>query len=578
MKTKNTYFLALLLFGIVGNTVTRCQAVGLDYLVEADSLERIATGFRFTEGPVWHPDGYLLFTDIPANTIYKWTPDGTAQIFRAPSGHSNGLAFDREGRLIACEHSDRRVSRTEPDGTVVSLASGYNGSRLNSPNDAVVKSDGSIYFTDPPIGLTAEFGVPGTQELPFQGVYRLSPDGETLELLESNIYQPNGLAFSPDEKVLYVTDSGASTIYAFDVQTDGLLKNKRVFEKIYSWPDGIKVDVRGNLYVATNTPSLKVYSSSGEHLGDITIGSRTTNCRFGGADNRTLFVTSGTSVYRMQMKVQGSPVTPSPDFNGDGNIDGEDVCMMIDYWGTDEPLYDIAPAPFGDGIVDVLDLIFLSEHLFEEIYPIGLVDHWKLDETEGDIAYNSVGYNHGILSGNPTWLSDSGQEGGALAFDGIDDYISINFVLNPSWGAFSVFAWIKGGAPGQVIISQLDGIGTGESWLGIDESIGNLVTGLVPSPLGRFKPTSLESEFVITNGQWHHIGFVWDESYRSLYVDGIEVAKDTNPMALLKYSDGSLYIGANKFLDAGTFFSGLIDDVRIYNTALGAEEIAELVQ
>ncbi|GAI05087.1 unnamed protein product [marine sediment metagenome] len=140
--------MGLLLLGIVGGLLLRAQAAGIDELVEPGSLERIATGFRFTEGPLWHPDGYLLFSDIPANTIYKWVPDGIVETFRSPSGHSNGLTFDRRGRLIACEHSNRRVSRTEPDGTIVTLAREYNGSRLNSPNDAVVKSDGSIYFTD----------------------------------------------------------------------------------------------------------------------------------------------------------------------------------------------------------------------------------------------------------------------------------------------------------------------------------------------------------------------------------------------------------------------------------------------
>lgn len=187
----------LLLFGIVGGLVLSGQAAGIDELVEADTLEQIATGFTFTEGPVWHPDGYLLFSDIPANTIYKWSPDGSVETFRSPSGHANGLTFDRRGRLIACEHSNRQVSRTEPNGTIVTLANEYDGSRLNSPNDAVVKSDGSIYFTDPPWGLTAAYGIPGTQELPFEGVYRLSPDGETLELLEADIL-PNGLVFSPD--------------------------------------------------------------------------------------------------------------------------------------------------------------------------------------------------------------------------------------------------------------------------------------------------------------------------------------------------------------------------------------------
>jgi gluconolactonase len=302
--------MALLLFAIVGGSVFRGQAAGIDELVEADTLEQIATGFSFTEGPAWHPDGYLLFSDIPANTIYKWLPDGKVETFRSPSGHANGLIFDRHGRLIVCEHSNRRVSRTEPDGTIVTLAHEYNGSRLNSPNDSVVKSDGSIYFTDPPFGLTADYGIPGIQELPFEGIYRLSPDGETLELLEAELY-PNGLALSPDEKVLYVMAQLPGRIYAYDVQPDGLLANRRVFADLDDWPDGMKVDISGNLYVTNNTSAVQVYDSEGMHLGDIVTPEPASNCGFGGDNNCTLFITALTSVYRIQMKIQGA--VPYPD-------------------------------------------------------------------------------------------------------------------------------------------------------------------------------------------------------------------------------------------------------------------------
>jgi hypothetical protein len=270
---------------------------------------------------------------------------------------------------------------------------------------------------------------------------------------------------------------------------------------------------------------------------------------------------------------------PIVDFDSNGIVDAADMCIMIDNWHTDSLLCDIAPPPFGDGIVDVQDLIVLAEHLFEEVFPIDLIGYWKLNETEGDIAYNSIGNNHGIISGNPTWQSDDGQIAGALEFDGIDDYISTDFILNPEDGPFSACAWIKGGAPGQAIISQSDGVGTGETWLGADMSGGKLMTGLVTNPLGRFEPTPLESEFVITDGQWHHIGFVWDGSYRFLYTDGVEVAKDT--MALtqaLMSSNGGLYIGTSKDFDAASFFSGLIDDVRIYDRAMTPEEIEALAQ
>ncbi len=307
----NSFFLFGLLFvvfGAIGQVVTAQPTPGLDDLVEAGEPERIATGYSFTEGPVWHPDGYLLFTDIPANRIYRWTPDGKVETFRSPSGHSNGLAFDRQGRLIACEHSNRQVSRTEADDTIVTLAHTYEGKKLNSPNDAVVKSDGSIFFTDPPYGLSARFGIPGTQELAFQGVYRLLPDGKTLELLVDDIHTPNGLAFSPDESVLYVASTMGYTIYAFDVQRGGTLVNRRVFAYVSGYPDGMKVDMKGNVYVATGLSVVRVYDSAGRHLGDIVTPEPTANCAFGGPDNKTLFITARTSVYRVQLKVQGVPV------------------------------------------------------------------------------------------------------------------------------------------------------------------------------------------------------------------------------------------------------------------------------
>jgi YD repeat-containing protein len=299
--------LLLVLLSGMAQVVNAQQSEGLNELVQGKP-ERIATGFSFTEGPVWHPNGYLLFTDIPGNSIYRWTPDGKVAKFRSPSGHSNGLTFDRQGRLIACEHSNRRVSRTESDGTIVALASKYQGKKFNSPNDAVVRSDGSIYFTDPPYGLTSEYGIPGMEELAFRGVYRLSPDGKKLELLVADIYSPNGLAFSPDEKMLYVADTELSRIYAFDVSPNGTLKNRRIFANILGGPDGMKVDVKGNLYVTTGMLAVRVYDRKGDNLGAIDIPETTRNCAFGGAENRTLFVTAGRSVYRIQLKVQGAPV------------------------------------------------------------------------------------------------------------------------------------------------------------------------------------------------------------------------------------------------------------------------------
>jgi hypothetical protein len=213
----------------------------------------------------------------------------------------------------------------------------------------------------------------------------------------------------------------------------------------------------------------------------------------------------------------------------------------------------------------------------QEFFPFELIGYWKLDGEEGDIAYNSIDDNHGILSGNPTWQPDSGQVAGTLQFDGIDDYVETDFVLNPTDGALSVFAWVKGGAPGQVIISQANSIGTGETWLGMDALGGNLMTGLRP-PDTRSPTPPMVSDFVITDGQWHHVGIiVTANGVRNLYADGIRVAFDTQGVELPS-SNGGMYFGTDKNLDATSFFSGLIDDVRIYNVALTPEQIAALAQ
>jgi len=253
---------------------------------------------------------------------------------------------------------------------------------------------------------------------------------------------------------------------------------------------------------------------------------------------------------------------PNPlvvDFNGDGIVDIEDLIILIEHWGQDDPMCDIAPRPLGDGIVDVLDLELLMSYWQQEILPVSLLAYWKLDETEGDIAYDSTGENDCVLNGVPTWQTTGGMVAGALQFDGIDDYVSTPFILNPADGEFSVFAWIKGGAAGQVIISQADGA----DWLLADPSAGYLITDLQGTGRGA---AVLMSNFVITDGAWHRVGLVWDGFHRTLYVDDIEVATDTQDS--LEGSDGGLHIGAGKNLETESFWSGLIDDVRIYNRAV----------
>jgi hypothetical protein len=250
-----------------------------------------------------------------------------------------------------------------------------------------------------------------------------------------------------------------------------------------------------------------------------------------------------------------APIIPIVDFNGDGLMDAADMVVMIDHWHTDNSLCDIGPASWGDGIVDVQDLIVLSEHLFEQVSDPTLVAHWPLDETEGMFAADSVGDNDAFIVGGASWQPGSGQVDGALQLNGIDGCAIAGFVLNPADGPFSIFAWIKGGAPGQVVVSQQGAA----NWLAIDTE-GNLMTELV-GPGRNSNP--LWSQTAITDSTWHRIGFVFDGSHRMLCVDGVVVAEDMK--STLGSSQMGLYIGVDKNYTPGTFFSGLIDDVRIYN-------------
>lgn len=264
-------------------------------------------------------------------------------------------------------------------------------------------------------------------------------------------------------------------------------------------------------------------------------------------------------------------VRANPDLNSDGIVDSADLCIVVEHWHTSEPSCDLTPPPFGDGIVDVNDLVALAEYLF--VYP-WTVAYWKLDETEGNVAHDSAFDHNGTLVNGPLWQPSGGILDGALQFDGIDDYVSTDFVLNPAVSRFSVFVWIKGGAPGQVILSQIDGA----NWLSADPLEGKLMTELKPPKHPRSTSTlpPLVSETIITNGDWHYIGFVWDGTHRTLYVDGVMVAEDTQNA--LGNSNNGLYIGTGKGMELGTFFSGFIDDVRIYNVALTTDEVASLAQ
>jgi sugar lactone lactonase YvrE len=274
-------------------------------LVPKDAkIEKVAGGFQFTEGPVWHKDGYLLFSDCHANGIMKWDPSTcAASLYRAVAGFSNGLTFDKIGRLIAVEYGMHRITRQEKDGSISELVSQYEGKRLNSTNDLAVKSDGSIYFTDPPYGVKPE-----DRELDFCAVYRFSPYGK-LTLLTRDMEAPNGLAFSPDEKVLYVADSSRrSHIQAFDVRPDGTLANMRLFATLKAKdpgvPDGLKVDTQGNVW-STGPGGVWVFDKTGKHLGTIKTPEVPANCAWGDADGKALYITARTSVYRIKTNAVG---------------------------------------------------------------------------------------------------------------------------------------------------------------------------------------------------------------------------------------------------------------------------------
>ena len=301
------------------------KSPGLDALLAKDAVvEKLADGYAWTEGPVWDKaQARLLFSDIPGNHILAWAQGKGATEFLKPSGYtgtaaftgrepgSNGLAFDAQGRLLLCQHGDRRLARLEADGTFTNLADRYEGKRLNSPNDLNVRPNGDILFTDPPYGLPGTFTDPG-RELPFMGVYRLSPGGK-VTLLVKDHSAPNGIGVSPDGRTLYVANSDPKRAdwRVYSLRDDGSAGEGRVlFDATSSvgkerpgLPDGLKVDAAGNLW-ATGPGGVLVLSAQGEHLGTIETGVPTANCAFGG-DGRTLYITANTALLRVQTLAKG---------------------------------------------------------------------------------------------------------------------------------------------------------------------------------------------------------------------------------------------------------------------------------
>jgi gluconolactonase len=288
---------------------------GLDKIIDiSQSIQELGSGFGGNQGPAegpvwWKEGGYLLFSDIHNNRRMKYTPGQGVTVFKEPTNRANGLTRDIAGRLVACEHETRRVTRLELDGSLTVIANSFQGRRLNRPNDVIVKSDGSYYFTDPGAGI-----VPDQWDVSFSGVYRVSPDLGTMSLLFDNFVQPNGLAFSPDESVLYVNDSRHRHIRAFDMQPNGMpaKHTDRVFADLGGSesgnPDGMKVDTAGNIYCG-GAGGIYILDPRGKKLGRIVHGQpSTTNIAFGGDDWKALYFTTRNTLFSVNVKIAGVPV------------------------------------------------------------------------------------------------------------------------------------------------------------------------------------------------------------------------------------------------------------------------------
>ena len=281
----------------------------LDVVAEDLELETLADGFKFTEGPIWHPlEKHLTFSDIPANRMFRWRSEAGVETFRDPSNMTNGNTYDHQGRLLSCEHATSRVTRTEPDGSITVLASHYQGKELNSPNDIVVRKDGAIYFTDPSYGRAGGTGVVREPELDFRGLYRIEGDG-SLTLLASDFDMPNGLAFTPDHQSLYVADTPRMHIRKFAIDEGGGLSGGEVFAestgKGAGAPDGLKTDSAGHVFCAGPGGVHVYHPDDGTCLGVIKTPAFCANFAWGGDDLRTFFLTSSTCLYRTRLKVAG---------------------------------------------------------------------------------------------------------------------------------------------------------------------------------------------------------------------------------------------------------------------------------
>jgi gluconolactonase len=353
IKLKDLKFIRINMFFVVLVFFSITNIFAQSPIPAGAKLEKLATGFLQPEGPVWVDGLGILFSDIRGNKIYRWSPvDSTLTPYLNPSDSSNGLTLDLQGRLVLTQMAKRRIAKQELNGTITPLASTYNGKKFNSPNDLVVKSDGSIFFTDP------DFNIPVGQssELKFQGIYRISPSG-SITLIDNTLNKPNGICLSLDEKKLYVDESAKDSIYVWDIVNDSVLANKRPFYNIpvNGYADGMKVDIAGNIY-CTGPGGVWIVSPTGTDLGKIsTSPDNPSNCAWGDADRKTLYITAGTSLYRIRLvsatsvKDQGSlpsktfdlnnnypnPFNPSTTIEYQTNISGSITMKIFDVLGCE---------------------------------------------------------------------------------------------------------------------------------------------------------------------------------------------------------------------------------------------------
>ena len=505
------------------------------------------TVYNTANSPLPHNDFFGLAID-PQDNIWSGTEGGLAKfdgtnwtVYKKsnsglPDNRVANPVFDDQGHLWAGTWEGGLVKFDGANWTVYNTAN--SGLPNNIPFATAFDKEGNLWI-----------GTVGGGLAKFDGTHWTVYNTANSPLPHNTIFS---ICFDSREDLWIATDGGGLAKFdganwiVFNTSNSDLPSNRSWF---------VTVDSYDNVWVGTNGGGMAMFNGNKWFTWDTSNSGLPDNvlnyCLIDNNENVWIATENGgLAVFHPQ---------PVIDINGDGMIDINDLLRLIESWGLDEPGCDIAPPPFGDGIVDVLDLELLMSYWGQSVDDPTLIAHWALDEAEGAVAYDSVGVNDAILIGEPVWQPEGGKIGGALAFDGVDDRLYAQQGPNPADGPFSVFAWAQGGGPGEVVISQLNGA----NWLGTDPTYGCLTTELCEAGRGG---GPLQSEMVITDGAWHRIGFVWDGLHRSLYVDDLLVAEDTQQG--LANSIAGLNIGSGMSSAAGTFFSGLIDDIRIYRRAM----------